>query len=337
MRPILVCLLVAISPATSFLLVGVGHCVAGERVVLTLAKPEAVQQVAFLNEDKELVSLSESGICLWDRAGGKIVHRWEGTMRSMALSPDGKKLAVIRGTKGERDKVTIWDVKTRKLAEEWECAGEKPEEASGSIIAYSPDGKQLAVSTHHELELWDIARKTIAQRFPLRARRTDVIAAFFPEGREMIVHALPDRWVDRKDISTGKRVGDAAYGGTYRAALSADGDTLAVWQAGAGGAAVGFFNARKGTYRRDNGFRFETGGVNQLSISPDNKLLAVACGEAKVHVLAVEKKAWLARFSIERAKSTSVGFSSDSKALAAGTSDGRIFIWDTTGLIKPEH
>ena len=78
-------------------------------------------------------------------------------LHSLAFSPDGQLLAVG----GESVPVTVWNVSERKpvttlLEEEWRVISDSAKEGSKSLrmvcpsVAFSPDGKRLAVSWHHQ-------------------------------------------------------------------------------------------------------------------------------------------------------------------------------------------
>ncbi len=79
-------------------------------------------------------------------------------LQQIAISPDGRRLAIARRMSLEQSRtrevrVTIRDLST--LSEQNTILGELPEESSEcSGIAWSPDGQEIAVGWHRELDHW---------------------------------------------------------------------------------------------------------------------------------------------------------------------------------------
>lgn len=95
-------------------------------------------------------------IFLWNVSAGKLLHRLErleGEIRSLAFSPNGKKLA-----SGNDDRtLSIWDIESGKL--ENQIVGQNALGLNNmDWIAFSPDGKHLTFGDWHsgKAELWNI-------------------------------------------------------------------------------------------------------------------------------------------------------------------------------------
>jgi RNA polymerase sigma factor (sigma-70 family) len=131
---------------------------------LAFRRPRAYSFLAFSPDGKTLLSRGPvgKGLHLWKTATGKEVRRfdehWDTVrFRAHALSPDGKRLAVVYDDEENKSRpVRLWDVTTGK-----ELLALPGEQASAVCLAFSPDCKTLA--TGHEsragkvVRLWDAA------------------------------------------------------------------------------------------------------------------------------------------------------------------------------------
>lgn len=79
-----------------------------------------------------------------EKSKTQILHD-HSNLKSLALSPNGGLLAISRW----QEEVALWNVTTRKLQREFE--------PWATSLAFSPDGKTLAIGTQHEVRLWNVA------------------------------------------------------------------------------------------------------------------------------------------------------------------------------------
>src|SRR5262249_16375450 len=96
----------------------------------------------------------------WDAASGQellTLKGHSGFVRSVAFSPDGKRLA-----SGSDDRtVKLWDTATGQ-----ELGALKGHSGTVNLVAFSPDGKRLATgSADSTVKLWDAATDSLV--FPL--------------------------------------------------------------------------------------------------------------------------------------------------------------------------
>jgi WD40 repeat protein len=253
-------------------------------------------RVAFAPNGKTLVSAGGPTVRLWDPAAGKEkALEFEGhhaAVAAVALSPDGKTLA----TAGEQ--VSLWDAQTGKPTREIATAT--------SSLAFSPDGKALATAGRDgAVHLWEAqSGKETGQ---LKGHKHRVVAvAWSPDGKA-IASGDAQATIRLWDVGTSKdtQTIEMKSGAEQLAlAFSPDSKTLAC---------AGAWN--------DSSF-LPKGGINIQGIEMTPKEgYAVLQWE-----VATGKE--IRRFTGPKANIESVAFSPDGKALAAGSADGQLVVWD---------
>ncbi|HBY60377.1 MAG TPA: hypothetical protein DEH78_11175, partial [Solibacterales bacterium] len=122
------------------------------------------------------------------------------TVRAVAFSADGTRLAAAGGVPGVKGEVKIWDLEARRVAASIEGHAD-----AIFAAAFSPDGRMLATSSYDKLiKLWDAS--TGAEIRTLKDHIDAVYAlAFTPDGRHLISGAA-DRTVKIWNPSTGERL-----------------------------------------------------------------------------------------------------------------------------------
>ncbi len=159
------------------------------KVVRRLPADAAPSPLAFTPGGKGVFSPADGGtVALWDVATGRRVRTfgvpWRGdfipSVFGLALSPNGKMLAVTRAKLGETFGVELWEVATARrigvLARDRQIWG----------AAFSPDGRRLvSCGDDGTLRLWDLPTGQELQTF--RGHRGRVKqASFTPDGRRVV-------------------------------------------------------------------------------------------------------------------------------------------------------
>ena len=88
---------------------------------------------------------------LWNAAAGKIERTLDGYPSSpigVAFSPDSRQLAVVTERQTQIRQMQTWEV-LREF--------EPREDFTFTAVAYSPDGKSLALANLLDVSLWDLA------------------------------------------------------------------------------------------------------------------------------------------------------------------------------------
>jgi WD40 repeat protein len=118
---------------------------------------EWVTAMALSKDGETLLSGDDAGqIILWDRSAGKEIRRWQvkGWCYALALAPDKKQAAVSERLplvfdSGRLEGVRLWDATTGKLERDLSAVVPKMQI---SAMAYSPDGKLLALARGGEVD-----------------------------------------------------------------------------------------------------------------------------------------------------------------------------------------
>jgi len=152
---------------------------------LTLLPAQYPGRIAAVSQDGALLAAAESSpfyfdpggvVTLWNRRTGERLHTFEEPGHTLALSPDGRWLAVAAENTG----IHLYATDTGKLLARLPTA--KPVWS----LAFSPDGAELlSAGWSGEVTLWSTATNTIARSFS--ANYLNIWnASFSPDGKKIV-------------------------------------------------------------------------------------------------------------------------------------------------------
>jgi WD40 repeat protein len=252
------------------------------------------QSIAFSADGRTVaLSVSEGDVDIWEAVRGRRVLQFAvGRFPRLALSPDGKTLAVDEGA-GGRQALSLWDATTGK--EVRRLAGHSD---TVHALVFSGDGKTLLSSSDDRtVRFWDAA--TGKQVRVLDQPNPAGEIALAPDGKTLASVAVTKK--EWKDVGGG--------GGTAWLAT----DEVALWDLATG----------KETHR----LKGHENGVHGLAFAPDGKTL-VTCDWQTTHWWDVATGQELPERRVPAARVVTMAFSPDGQTFATGGADQTVRLWD---------
>ena len=284
-------------------------------------------KVIVLPGSKVAATADRRGVSLWDLEGSQELPSLPVMeARTLAASPDGSVIAVgdSSGT------IHLWEWRTRKEPRKIAT----PRSRTATALAFSPDGKTLAVCVDYGdgITLWNVETGERLRTLPSDSTTNLWNMTFTPDGKHLIT---PERaitvarigWdgVHIWDVATGKEVRFLATpgDGPYRVSLSADGSRLAA--ASSGNIRVWDTKTWKELAADDTSHRAD---VNGIAISK-NGLMLTGSDDYTVRLWDLKEGRLLHKFTC-RYWIRDVALTPDgSRAAALDTSGDTLYVWDT--------
>ena len=195
---------------------------------------------------------------------------------------------------------------------------------SDRAVAFSPDGKRLAVATGAGIWFYDAQTY---REMALLTGHTGVVraVAFSPDGKTLASGAL-DATVKLWNVETGENISTGQHRlGVESVAFSPDGKVLA---SGSLARTVKLWNTENGQNLAT--FSGHESRVLSVAFSPDGKTVASSGEDWTIKLWDVETKQNMATLTGHTQRVFSIAFSPNGKILASGAGDATVKLWHVT-------
>ncbi len=254
---------------------------------------------------------------------------------ALAYSPDGRSLALARGTELDA-RIAVFDTHTHRFV----TGVTIPADRAVDRMLYSADGRTLFVVLVDFLggrsDLVRVDAKTGARlNDPARVGGTYLTTggiftstpmALTSDGRRLVVAGKKQTIVrDTARLRVLRRL-PVGFGRAAQAAVSPDGRMLAV--AGEGGA-LRLLDLRSGALRVASGPREDP--VERIAFTPNGRTVITANADGAVNVWDVGSAAVVERLAGHAGAVRSLAVARDGRTLYSASIDGSIIVWDLAG------
>jgi serine/threonine protein kinase len=285
-----------------------------------------IAQVTFSPDGKLLAAISEGGtVMVWDKpleAQSRLIKSLRGLIRSVAFSPDSKRLALACGMlvgNDQEGQVAIVEVASGR-----ELLSLEGRTQLAHSLAFSPDGNQLAAACASKTAtVWDA--QTGHPSFSLQGHIGQLThVTFSPDGKRLATASV-DRSI-KIWTATGQEIGMLqGHGDTvtcvvfspdrrHLATSSADG-TIKIWDSE--------------TANDVRTFQGHTGAVSSVAFTNDGRRLASAGSDGTVRIWDVETGLEALTLDKHVGPVSSLGFNDDNSLLATA-SNAEVKIWNAS-------
>lgn len=315
---------------------------------MRLRHGDAIQFVSFAPDGKTIISTGDDGTRVWDAATGRQLRRFgQRVFRpSVALSADGRRLALTARDSRVGGPIELWDVQTGKLLHQLGM------DRNFTLVCFAPDGKRIAAFAGRSrpgnaaipwhIFIWDAATGRLMHKLDGPAECVTSML-FAPDGQSLLL-AGSTNFISVRDSTTGKELRQIRDlpSDVHSMILSPQGDRIAfigLWlprnkqglRWGPGKHVI-LVDLRKGTvlqrWAADVGNGPRPKSPTGLAFSPDGKKLAACSTYGPVQIWNTETGAEIGCFRQGTRLARALAFSPDGRTLAVAQDERVIRLLD---------
>jgi WD40 repeat protein len=292
-----------------------------------------VTDVVHLPGERQIITCSLDGsLRLWDLESGiQIGNEWrdgnDGTW-SMALSPNGKIIAT--GSGGNGYNVRLWDVETRKIISKWT-------EHSNVVCAlcWSADGERVASGCWDgTARIWNVKRRKIVLTIKTGHRWVRAVM-YSPDSSKLATGGDEENAVKIWEAKTGELLNTLEHDWiVFSLGWTSDGKKLISGSLGP----IRIFDTA--TWQQIATLKGHTNSVNAISLSRNNRLLAIASGNNSARLWNLDTNLQVGRplkfgpsLRLLDANNHYANLSPDGKVLVTAC-ENNAYAWDVHAILK---
>lgn len=297
----------------------------GNPVGKLVAPMDRLVGMEFTPDNKSFITATQDGdVIFWDLATKKVrfrkdTRKWK--IRSLALSPDGKTVAV--GT--INSVIRLWDVASgRELFDEPNAF-----DAPIHSVAFSPNGRSLAIGgDNHNVSFWHVDSEQPRQR--CKSPDSAQSVAYSPDGRFLASADANSPIIRLWNAVTGELSGEVKTkeSGVKCIAFSPDGRRLASAHAldPIRGAKLNVWEVNTGKNVRE--FTLQPIDLQALVYSADERTLVLGTKTGAILVWDLTRGRETSRLTGHEESITSLALTPDGRVLASASMDRTIKLWN---------
>jgi hypothetical protein len=285
---------------------------------LTLRHEASVSAIAFSADGRVIATGSKDNTAkVWDAITGaeRISLKHTGPVTEVIFNRSATRLA----TKCDDGSARVWDLTSKLVIARFRNA------QGASVIAFSPDGSQLAIGGSDGVVFRDVRSDLVRRR--AHGQRHVSALAFSPDGRMLAVGAVGSFWVEDLDPDHPSQKGSISIGSAVFSDISFSSDGIRVAAAGnSGGAVFQDLTESKGPSPIDD--MLPRHPASCVGLNADGSVLAISDPDGLVLLTDVATRWEIIRIPHERGVDA-IAFTPDSTArLATASEDGVVRVWD---------
>jgi len=293
--------------------------------------PREIQALAVSQDGKVLAVREGSEVALWDVVAKRPLRELpNAATEALAFSPAGRLLAVGSRDAAGHPGIDLWEVSTGRLTKTLR------HEADVRSVAFSPDGKSLATFDNRgNIAVVELASGHTLTNFPVRPprHRPAGVAAFSPEGSRL---AVGEDYGGIQILSLGPgtnvQVQTQSREGTTALVFSPGAEVLAA----AIGGTIWLCDTRSGQPLAQ--WTNHTEWVNALAFTPDGGHLVSSSSDGTLRLWSMANRSEVRCLRSSREGLTGLALLPDGTTVVSGGTEGSVCFWDATGSQQvPAH